>query len=184
MANSFYYILYVVAPYIAVDTFLYSTSTFCMFLLYASKKFRQTTVITLINSLSKYPAALFLVFSLGLNGIVLGLIVGDAVTMLLYFYVLLPKFSRIHTRSIDLKSVFNYSIPLYGSMILNFLSTKLYVYLLMFFSTLYTVGIYSPAIFVASTIFVVISSLDYVILPYTAREKNDSGTNSRQQRYL
>jgi O-antigen/teichoic acid export membrane protein len=163
----------------SLDVFLFSLATFTMFLLYTSMKFLQVTIISVINSVIKFPASIVLIFlGLGLEGVVLGLIIGDGITLVMYIYSLLPKIRNSKSKWSDLKPLLGYSIPLYGSMILNFLATRVDVYLLMILSSLYAVGIYSPAVFIANTIFIVLSSLDQALLPYTSRLYGKSGIDS------
>jgi O-antigen/teichoic acid export membrane protein len=167
----------------SIDIFLFSIATASTFLLYASQQFLKITNITIINSVLKFSLAyILLVNGLGLQGIILGLIVGDAITLIMFVYALLPsilvKRSTMLYALSELKPLMKYSSSIYANMILNFLSTKVDVYLLLLMSSLYVVGIYSSAIFIANTFLLVLSSIDQALLPFTARMFGKSGIES------
>jgi O-antigen/teichoic acid export membrane protein len=167
----------------SVDVFLYSVINTAIFLLYASKDFRKIALISIFNSLLKYSLSFILLISgLGLYGIILGLIVGDAIALCLFIYSLMPNIRGqkgwLRSSFSELRPLLKFSFPLYGSTILNFLSSRVDVYLLMLLSTLYAVGIYSPAVYIANTFLVLLVAMDQALLPATARTFGKSGTIS------
>jgi O-antigen/teichoic acid export membrane protein len=100
----------------------------------------------------------------------------------MFVYVLLPKI-HVKRRTLmyaisELRPLLKYSLSIYGNMILNALSTKVDVYLLLILSSLYVVGIYSAAVFIANTFLLVLSSMDQALLPYTATIFGKSGVQS------
>lgn len=163
----------------AIDVFFFSIANFSIFLLYASQKFFLVTTISIINSVIKFPLSLILAYAgYGLEGIIFGLIIGDGITSVLYIYPLLSKIKGARVDILILKSLARYSAPLYGSLILNYLSTKVDIYLLLILSSLYLVGVYSPAVYIASTFFIFLSALEQALLPYTSRIFGNAGLNS------
>jgi O-antigen/teichoic acid export membrane protein len=164
----------------SIDIFLFSMTTSCIYLLYASNQFMKITWASLVNSVLKFPLALiFLVNGLGLQGIVFALIISDAVSFIIYVYYLRHRIfikRNVISHSIsELKSLIRYSFPIYGSMILNFLSTRLDVYLLLALSSLSVVGVYSPAVFISNTFFLILAAMDQALLPFTSRMFGTSG---------
>jgi O-antigen/teichoic acid export membrane protein len=159
----------------SVDVFLSSMIFTCIFLLYASRQFAKVAAFSIVNSIIKFSLAFILfVNGWGLYGIVIGLIVGDAIALSLFVIALIPKIlvrDRLPLLSTltELKPLFKFSFPLYGAMILNFVSSRIDIYFLMILSTLYAVGIYSPALFVANTFLLILIAIDQGLLPVTAR---------------
>jgi O-antigen/teichoic acid export membrane protein len=66
-------------------------------------------------------------------------------------------------------------MPLYGSSILDYLSRELDVYLLLILSSLSVVGIYSPAVFLGTMLFLIQTSLDQSLAPFFSRVYGKSG---------
>ena len=79
----------------SVDVFVYSLLTTSIFLLSASMEFRKVAIISIFNSILKYTISFgFFAAGAGLYGIILGLVVGDAITLIMFMYVLAPKIFR------------------------------------------------------------------------------------------
>ena len=154
----------------------------CVFLCYASKQFVRVAAFSIVNSVVKFSLAIVLfVVGWGLYGIVIGLIIGDAIGLSLFVIALVPKIQiqryRLFLSSSlgELKTLFNFSIPLYGASILGFVASRVDIYFLMILSTLYAVGIYSPALFIDNTFFLIWIAIDQGLLPVTARIFGKSG---------
>jgi O-antigen/teichoic acid export membrane protein len=200
VSGIFSFVLYVISPQISdilfrdsastqlirlasVDVFLYSLLTTCIFLLSASMEFKKVAIVSIFNSILKYSISfgLFAVGS-GLYGIIFGLVLGDAVTLIIFIYALSPKIFRTKMRVLstlpELKPLLKYAVSIYGSLVLTFLSFRIDVYLLMVLSTMYMVGIFSPAVFVAATFLILLVAMDQALLPITSRLFGKSGTVS------
>ena len=166
----------------SLDIFFYSLMLTCGSLLTASMEFKKLTYITILNSILKYTLSLLLlVLGLQIYGIILGLIIGDAFALFLFVYFLWPKFFENKIRFgqlFELGSLLKYSLSTYGFLVINFLSIRIDVYLLLTLSTLYLVGIYTPAIFVASTFLMILLAMDQALLPIFSRLYGKSGTSS------
>lgn len=162
----------------SIDIFLLSMMTFATSILLANQEFRKISIISVINSVVKYAMSYaFLVLGSGLDGIVIGWIIGDVLSLSMYAYVLMPNSIRGGSSS-EIKPLFKYSLPLYGSSVLDFLAVNLDRYLLLFLSNLHDVGIYSPAILIGTVLAVMLGSLDQALLPYFSRIYGKSGTDS------
>jgi O-antigen/teichoic acid export membrane protein len=114
------------------------------------------------------------VFGMGVDGIVIGFIVGDAASLLISVYGLRPIIfaSRL---SREIRALFRYSLPLYASYILNFLSVNIDYYLILSLSGLSTAGIYSPAVFFATLLVTALAALEQALLPFFSRIYGKSG---------
>ncbi|OLD41380.1 MAG: hypothetical protein AUI60_01820 [Thaumarchaeota archaeon 13_1_40CM_2_39_4] len=163
----------------SIDTFLLSMMTFATSILLANQEFKKITIISIINSVVKYAAAsALLILDRGFDGIIIGWIIGDVLSLALYAYILVPNIRK--GKIIEIKPFFKYSLPLYGSAILDFLSLNLDRYLLLFLSNLHEVGIYSPAVLIGTVLLVFLHSLDQALLPYFSRIYGKSGSDSLQ----
>jgi O-antigen/teichoic acid export membrane protein len=163
----------------SIDTFLLSMITFATSILLANQQFKRISIISIINSVVKYAlASAFLISGIGLDGIIIGWIIGDVLCLAMFAYVLVPNIRRGITH--EIKPLFEYSLPLYGSAILDFLAVNLDRYLLLLLSNLHEVGIYSPAILIGSVLAVMLGSLDQALLPYFSRIYGKSGADSLQ----
>lgn len=167
----------------SLDVFLLSLLTMSMFLLSASMEFKKVAFILIINSVVKYPLSFALLLSgSGLYGIILGFVVGDGISVLVFMYILGPKLFKNRKAFLssipELRSLLRYSLIIYGSQILAFLSFRIDVYLLMIMSTFYLVGIYAPAVFVSGVFLILLTAMDQALLPVTSRIYGRSGITS------
>ena len=155
----FHNIIYVRLIHLAsIDVFLYSMITFSIYLLYASQEFRRVAIIAILNSLLRVSARLAT------------LVVGNGSyrhccrsnhwrcrSLAMYIYSLRSKIGRgnpVH----EIKPLLKYSMPLYGSTLLSLLATSVDNYLILILSGLFSAGIYSPAIAIATILVAVLRS--------------------------
>lgn len=167
----------------SLDVFLLSLLTTCIFLLSASMQFKKVAIISIINSVIKYSLSFaLLIAGLDLYGIILGFVIGDGIALVAYMYILGPKLFKSRKTFIssisELRSLLRYALSVYGSHILAFLSFRIDVYLLMIMSTLYLVGIYTPAVFVSGVFLMLLTAMDQALLPVTSRIFGRSGITS------
>jgi stage V sporulation protein B len=175
----------------SVDVFLYGILTTCIFLLSASMEFKKVAVISILNSVLKYSFSFGLfAIGLGLEGIIIGLVLGDAMALMVFMYVLSPRIFKtglsLSASLSELRPLMKYALSVYGWLVLTFLSFRIDVYLLMVLSTMYMVGIFSPAVFVATTFLILLVAMDQALLPITSRMYGKSGTASfkNSSRYI
>ena len=167
----------------SIDVFLYSLLTTCIFLLTASMEFKRVTYISILNSILKYTISfVLLMLGLELNGIVLGFVIGDAIALALFIHALRPKVLRrnigFSSSVSELGAIMRYALSIYGFQVIGFLSLRIDVYLLMVFSTMYMVGIYSPVAFAEIAFFIILSAMDQALFPVTSRIFGKSGVTS------
>lgn len=167
----------------SLDVFLLSLLTTCIFLLSASMEFKKIAIISVINSVMKYSLSFALLMSgSGLYGIILGFVVGDGIALLAFMYILGPKLFKnrkaLSSSISELRSLLRYALSIYGAQILGFLSFRIDVYLLMIMSTLYLVGIYTPAVFVSGIFLMLLTAMNQALLPVTSRAFGKSGITS------
>jgi O-antigen/teichoic acid export membrane protein len=190
-------VLYLISPYIAiwffhsvdfthlvqlasVDSFLLSMIIYSTSLLYALQAFRKAVAISIVNSLIKLAVSSFLVLEgMGIEGILLGFIVGDSVGVTIFLYALKPNIMSGKSASYkEMKPLFNYSLPLYVYSLLVYLSTEIDIFLLLVMTSLSVVGIYSPAVFLATLLFFGQTAIDQSIGPLFSRIYGNSGIKS------
>jgi stage V sporulation protein B len=160
----------------SVDIFLYSIIIYLTSLFYALQAFKKAVTISIINYIVKYTVSSVLVLlGTGMNGIIAGFVIGDTLGVILFVYPLIPRLRKSPSSLREMKPLFNYSLPLYGSSILDYLSKELDVYLLLILTSLSIVGIYSPAVFLGTMLFLIQTSLDQSIAPFFSRIYGKSG---------
>lgn len=175
----FHNLIYVRLIHIAsIDVFLYSMITFSIYLLYASQQFKKVAIIAILNSLLRFASAfVLLLLGMGVDGIVVGIIIGDATSLALYTYALKPEIRRGNSVH-GLRPLLKYSMPLYGSSILSLLATSVDNYLVLILSGLFAAGIYSPAMAIGTILVSMLGALSDSLLPYFSRIHGKSGLES------
>ena len=160
----------------SLDIFLYSIIIYLTSLFYALQAFRKAVIISIVNYLVKYTvSSLLVLIGMGMYGVIMGFVIGDSLSVVMFLFPLLPRLRKSPTSIREMRPLFNYSIPLYGSSILDYLSRELDVYLLLVLSSLSVVGIYSPAVFLGTMLFLIQTSLDQSMAPFFSRIYGKSG---------
>ena len=167
----------------SIEVLLLGLVTTCTFLLTASLEFKKVALVSMVTSIIKYGCSfVFLALGLGLYGIILGLVIGDSISLAVFSILLRSKILKwsvnISSSISQLKVMLRFSLPLYGSEILSFFSFRIDVYLLMALSNSYMVGIYSPAVFIEGAFFILLTALDQALLPAVSRVYGRSGISS------
>jgi stage V sporulation protein B len=166
----------------SIDSFFLTVIIFSTSLLYSMQEFKKAVVISILNSLLKLSASFLLVlFQMGIDGIMVGFIVGDVISMAIFFYVLLPRIRKKSASLGDLRPLFSYSLPLYGYSVIVYLSTEIDIYLLLLLSNLSIVGVYSPAVFLGTMLFLGQTALDQSLGPLFSRLYGKSGIKSLEE---
>ena len=180
------FLLYLSAPYIAitlfhdslytnliklgsVDIFFVGIASFLVSILYSLQEFKKISFALMSGSLLKIVAAfVLLIYGMSVEGIVIGYIIGDTAYVAILIYILKPQMYRNFSHKL-LRPLFAYALPLFGGSILTFLSTNIDYYLILILSDLSTAGIYSPAILLATILFLILTTLEQTLLPYFSR---------------
>ena len=148
---------------VSIDIFLQCLIAYLIALLIASQEFRRVAFTMMFNAIIKFSAATALVLlGLELDGIIFGLIIGDAISVCILIFFLLPKIRGGTTHKI--KPLFNYSLPIYGYNLTDILSREFDIYLLLILSSLAVVGIYSPAVMIGTILYFILGSMDQTLL--------------------
>jgi O-antigen/teichoic acid export membrane protein len=151
----------------SLDVFLFSMIILSISLMYSMQEFRKTSIISIINSVLKTGSAVVLLaVGLGIEGIVWGFVVGDSVAFALFLLLLRPRLLLRRVSNEGTIPLLRFSLPLFGSSILDFLAREIDVYLLLVIASLYVAGIYSPAVMLASILFLLQTSLDQALAPF------------------
>jgi O-antigen/teichoic acid export membrane protein len=161
----------------SADSFFLSVIIYSTSLLYALQAFRKAVLISILSSILKLVLASFLALEgMGIGGIMIGFIVGDSIGMIIFLYALKPNITSRKSASYkEMKPLFSYSLPLYGYSLLVYLSTEIDIYLLLVMTNLSVVGIYSPAVFLATLLFFGQTALDQSLAPLFSRIYGKSG---------
>ena len=154
----------------ALDIFLFSLVTYSTSFLYAMQRFRKASIILVVNTVLKFSLA-FILFLLdyGIEGIIIGFIIGDGIAFIIFLIELSPKLRNRISSLKEMKPLIRYSAPLFGSSILVYLSREIDVFLLLLFTNLTIVGTYSPAVFTAYILLLFLTSVDQSLAPLFSR---------------
>ena len=118
---------------------------------------------------------------MGLEGVVIGLIMGDAIALVLFVYILSPWIRKRAVTNYEMKPLFKFSLPLFGSFVLDFLSKNMDMYLILVLTTLSITGIYSPAVMIGSILIMILGAMDQSFLPYFSRQYGKFGLKSFEE---
>jgi len=175
---------------LSFNVFLGIFSSFLWSTLQGLQRFREYALIGTANSLLKNTLAVaFLALGYGIWGILLGWLVSDLTAMLLALHATLPSLSK-HNANHPLKPLLQYSLPLYGTDLLNYLSNSIDRYLILLLAGTFALGIYSPSISAASTVGIVTGSISGALFPVLSEihgrfdEKAVSEASLRASRYI
>lgn len=159
----------------SVDVFLFTMINYSTYMLISLKKFRRVAAISVLNSILKFAMPfVLLIIGMGVEGVVIGFSVGDAISLAIFLYILRPSI-RISSSIHQIRSLFNYSMPVYGSIVLNFLSGNIDYILLLALTNLNTAGVYSPAIIIGAGLTMILQAFEQSLLPHFSRTYGESG---------
>lgn len=175
---------------LSVNVFLGFFSPFLLSTLQGLQRFREYAVIGIAQSaLRNSLAVAFLLLGYGIAGILLGWLIGDLIAMLLALHATLPFLSK-HSANHPLKPLLRYSLPLYGTSLLNYFSNSIDRYLILLLAGTFALGIYSPSIAAAGTVGIVTGSISGALFPVLSEiygkfdEKAVSEASLRASRYM
>ncbi len=164
--------------YLAFDVFLVVLSPFLSSALLARQKFRDISSVTSIAVTVKYSTGILLVVrGLGLYGVVLGWVTGDAVSVSLLAFLGYRLFKGAFS-IVGLRSLLGYSLPLYASTVTTYLSNNVDRFLILGLAGASTLGLYSPAIGAASILALVPNSMSSALFPQLSQMQARGGGNS------
>jgi O-antigen/teichoic acid export membrane protein len=132
---------------LAVDLVPVVVKDFLRKSLQGAQKLKEASVAGIAGfAMRNSVAILLLMLGLGIEGILVGWIVGDLLESMIGLRYALGVFSGWCHTPFPLREVSAYSGPLYGSNILNYLSATVDRYLVLLLGSASLLGLYSPAI--------------------------------------
>lgn len=185
----FYPVLFLYLPHIgllpqlaillSIDILISTSSGFLGSLLYGLQKFKEMTVIGTVSNVLRVSSIVVLLYlGHGVPGVVAGWIIGDLIGMTLYFFSTrkVVKAFTGEDEGVTTSKLFKYSMPLYGTSILDYLSTYIDRFLLLGLLGLSQLAIYSVAVTVSSFLVMISYPVSYVLFPVFSElyGKNDN----------
>ena len=154
---------------LAVDVFAVVLVDFLGSVLYGFQDFRRYLLLYLFSAPFRLVVTITLLFKgMAIVGILIGWIVGDYSFLVLVGYRIYSLSMKTISSDFALKPLTDYSIPLYGSAILNYLASTIDRYLVLGLAGPSVLGIYSPAATAAGTLSIVSGSLNAALFPQLA----------------
>lgn len=152
---------------LALDIFALLFSSFCNGILAGVRRFKEISLAKIALVSIRYATSIYLLLmGYGLMGAVAGWVIGDFVGLGLSFLFASISFRTVQrSKTIPFKQLLKYSVPLYVSGILGYFSATVDRYVVLLFSGLSTLGIYSIAMTTAGVIGIVSGSLGGPLLP-------------------
>ena len=167
----------------SIDVFFFSMVTFSWYILFSFQEFKKVAIVMTVNALIKFSSAFFLlILGLGIEGVVIGITCGDAVTLLTFIWLLRGRGKNgsysIRNQVHLLSTLLNYSLPICGSQVLQILTINIDYYLVLSLSGLFTAGVYSPAVLIGTLYLTIVVGAGETLLPYFSKIYGKSGIKS------
>jgi stage V sporulation protein B len=168
---------------ISIDVFFFSMVNFSSYILFSFQEFKQVAIIMAINPVIRYTGAfVLLTLGLGIEGVIIGIICGDVATFLIFIRLLkrqgLVGIGSIRNHIHLLRTLLNYSIPIFGSQILQTLIVYIDYYLVLSVAGLFNAGIYSPATLIGLLYLTILIGASEPLLPFFSKIYGKSGISS------
>jgi O-antigen/teichoic acid export membrane protein len=165
---------------VSIDVFVFSMLTISYYILYAYQEFKIIALILILDAFLRVVLSILLLgLGLGIFGILAAFISSDVICLAIFVRMLAvmvrgasPTNASVEAMSmtdIRPKVLFRYSLPIFASQLMSFLSVNMDYYTLLFLSSLYVAGIYSPAIFISMLLLAILAGLGEALLPYLSR---------------
>jgi len=154
---------------LSANVIILSASGFLNAFLYGLQKFKEIAIIGLLSNIVKvFSVIIMLLLSYGVAGVLAGWIMGDLVGMVLYLLSAHKVASPLigDDKDVATSKLFEYSTPLYGTSILNYLSTYIDRFLLLGSIGLSGLAVYSVAVTASSFLVMVSYPMSYVLFPF------------------
>lgn len=151
--------------------------------LFGLQKFHVIAIVGIVTSTLKLFAPLyFLAAGLSLLGVVIGWVVADIASAII---LLLPTFSSFRkvkkSNELSFGEILRYSLPLYGSSIIAYFSGTIDRFVVLSFSNLAVLGIYSVAMAAVNAIGMVSSSIGNSLFPQMAQAHGRYGRDALKE---
>ena len=166
---------------LSVNIIILSASGFLNAFLYGLQKFKEIAIIGILSNIIKVGSVItMLLFGYGVAGVITGWITGDLVGMILYLLSARKVVSPFigDDKAVGTSKLFEYSMPLYGTSILNYMSTYIDRLLLLGMIGLSGLAVYSVAVTVSSFLAMVSYPISYVLFPFFSELRGKNSDES------
>ncbi len=149
---------------LSLDVFFFVLTNFTRGTARGWQNFSAIAIADTLEYILKFTIALILVIAgMGLVGIVLGWISGDFIGAATYFIIMGTKdYSRV---KVPIRHLFAYSIPLYGSLIAEYLTMNVDKFFVLTYLSTGDLGIYGAVVTVVGLASIVYGSMSGVLFP-------------------
>lgn len=172
---------------LSIDIVISTLSSFLGGLLYGLQKFRRMAIIGVLSNILRVGSVIALLYlGYGVPGVIAGWIIGDLTGMTFYF-LSARKAVKAFTdedNGVAMSSLFKYSLPLYGTSILGYLSTYIDRFLLLGLIGLSELAVYSAAVTASSFLAMISYPISYVLFPFFSELYGKSNNETLQMASL
>src|SRR6267378_4885955 len=150
-----------------LDVFFQLLALFPLGALQGVYRFREVAAINIASNVLQFAGAVYLLtIGLGLTGIMMGWIIGDALGTLLSLTAASRHFPMVGSGSLqDRGKISRFAVPVYGSTLITFASTYVDRFLILFFAGASALGIYSPVLTIVGVLGLVSTGITGALLP-------------------
>lgn len=143
------------------------------------QKFKEIAFASSVHTTVKYSSIIILLlYGFELYGIILGWIITSAThTMLIAFY-LFRNLPNTRSRSIAFRELLDYSLPLYASGIVSYLTTTLDSFIMLALAGNEALGLYRPAVVASGAVGMISLALSQTLFPKLTELTGRHGENS------
>src|SRR5256712_6184423 len=150
-----------------LDVFFQLLALFPLGALQGVYLFCEVAAINIASNVLQFAGAVYLLtIGLGLTGIMMGWIIGDALGTLLSLTAASRHFPMVGRGSLqDRGKISRFAVPVYGSTLITFASTYVDRFLVLFFAGASALGIYSPVLIIVGVLGLVSTGITGALLP-------------------
>src|SRR5207249_4655553 len=150
-----------------LDVFFQLLALFPLGALQGVYRFREVAIINIASNVLQFAGAVYLLtIGLGLTGIMMGWIIGDALGALLSLTAASRHFPMVGRGSLqDRGKISRFAVSVYGSTLITFASTYVDRFLVLFFAGASALGIYSPVLIIVGVLGLVSTGITGALLP-------------------
>jgi len=160
---------------LALDVFALVLLTFFSGVLAGLQKFKEVSAINVVINLVRSGSALFLILrGYGILGVVSGWIAGDFTGLILHSFFSLTSFKN-GSESFPFSRLAKYSLPLYASAAVGYLSTYVDRFLILFYAGFANLGIYNVAMVASGAVGLVSNAIGSALFPQLSERYGKAG---------
>src|SRR5882762_4303825 len=150
-----------------VDVFLQLLALFPLAALQGVYRFREVATVNIVSNMVQFAGAVYLLsIGLGLVGIMLGWIVGDALGTILALIIASRNFPMVDLSYSEAGGkIIRFALPVYGATLVTYASMYVDRFLILFFAGASALGIYSPVLTIVGVLGLVSTGITGALLP-------------------